>query len=143
MASEKEPETAERFSIASQAWFSLAFWLSVGLLLEGLIGFRAPAYLQDEMRRELFRLAHAHGTLLSLLLLIVALYLASKQISPPNAAIWPLRVGTVLMPVGFLLGGIWHTETDPNFLVFLAPLGGILLIFGIVVVAFSSLRKQG
>lgn len=131
----------ESLPISVQAWFGLAFWLTFGLLLEGLIGFRSPAYLQDEMRRDLFRLAHAHGAVLSLLLLIVSLFLQTKQISPPNSGILSLRIGTVFMPIGFLLGGVWHTETDPNILVFLAPLGGILIIFGVVAIALSSLKK--
>lgn len=36
------------------------------------------------------------------------------------------------MPTGFLLGGVWHFESDPGYAIILAPLGGILVIFGIV-----------
>jgi hypothetical protein len=35
-------------------------------VLEGLIGFRSPALLDDLVHRDMFRLAHAHGTLLNL-----------------------------------------------------------------------------
>lgn len=52
-----------------------------------------------------------------------------------------LRIGAVIMPLGFLLGGIWHTETDPHFLVILSPIGGVMLIFGIVAIGFASVRK--
>lgn len=124
-----------------QAWFSLAIWLSFGLLLEGLIGFRAPVYLQDTVRRELFRLAHMHGAVLNLLLLIAALYLKKNIVSPPKPALLFLQIGVVLMPAGFLPGGLRHYESDPNALVFLAPLGGLLVIFGVVNLAFSSLKK--
>jgi hypothetical protein len=61
-----ENDNKNSVSSAGFAWFSLLFWMSAGLLFEGLIGFRAPVYLQDPVRRELFRLAHAHGTLLSI-----------------------------------------------------------------------------
>lgn len=128
-------------SLASQGWFSLAFWLAFGLLLEGLIGFRSPNYLRDATRRELFRLAHAHGTIFSLLLLIVAVYLQKQLIAPPKIGVLAVQIGVVMMPVGFLLGGVWHYESDPNALVFLAPLGGLLIIFGVITIAFSSLKK--
>ncbi len=127
--------------ISLQGWFGLAFWMSCGLLFEGLIGFRSPSYLQDATRRELFRLAHAHGTILSLLLLIVNVYLQNKLIAPPKIGVYALQIGVLLMPLGFLLGGIRHYESDPNPLIFLAPLGGLLIIFGVVTIAFSSLKK--
>ena len=51
-----------------QGWISLAVWIVFGLLIEGLIGFRSPALLDDSVRRDMFRLAHAHGTLLNLVI---------------------------------------------------------------------------
>ena len=56
-----------------QGWISLAAWIVFGLLIEGLIGFRSPALLDDSVRREMFRLAHAHGTLLNLVLIAAAI----------------------------------------------------------------------
>lgn len=143
-APEKQMDTEEKTgktNFAIQAWFGLLFWMSAGLLFEGLIAFRAPAYLQDPVRRELFRLAHAHGTLLSILFLVVDLYLVKGLVSPPKIAIRILQAGVVIMPLGFLLGGAWHYESDPGPLIFFAPLGGLLVIFGIAAIAFSSVRK--
>jgi hypothetical protein len=131
----------QKFSLAAQGWFGLAIFMAFGLLFEGLIGYRSPAYLNDPMRRELFRLAHAHGTILSLVLLIADQYLRSREIQIPRPAILSLRIGALLMPIGFLLGGIWHTETDPHFLVILSPIGGVMLVFGIVAIGFVSLRR--
>lgn len=145
---EKKPDTREsgtsgreKFSLASQGWFSLAIFMAFGLLFEGLIGYRSPAYLNDGMRRELFRLAHAHGTILSLVLLIADEYLTSKDVVIPRPAILSLRIGAIIMPLGFLLGGIWHTETDPHFSIILSPIGGVMLIFGIVAIALAGLKK--
>ncbi|MBS1796268.1 MAG: hypothetical protein JSS81_20620 [Acidobacteria bacterium] len=132
-------ETARR--VAQQAWISLAFWFAFGLFLEGLIGFRSPAYLQDPVRRELFRLAHTHGTVLGLFLLIVGLYLRKNLVALPKLVVRAVQLGVVLMPLGFLLGGVKHTETDPNALVFLVPVGGLLIIFGIVALALASFKK--
>jgi len=125
-----------------QAWLSIAVWMSFGLLLESLIGYRVPAYLNDELRRELFRLAHTHGALLNVVLLLAAICLDRGLVSASKTALWALRIGVVLMPLGFLLGGIWHTEGEPGFGVGLAPLGGLLVIFGVVNLAISAFRAS-
>lgn len=123
--------------LARQGWIGIAVWMSFGLLLEGLIAFRIPDYLNDPVRRELFRLAHAHGTLLSVLVLAAGLCLRSGIIEPARSGLFAMMIGAVLMPIGFLLGGVVTYESDPNALVSLAPVGGILLIFGIITVALS------
>jgi len=57
------------------------------------------------------------------------------------AALWSLRIGTILMPVGFLLGGIWHYESDPGTLIFFAPVGGLMIILGVLAIAVSTFKK--
>jgi hypothetical protein len=126
--------------VARQAWFGLAFWIAFGLLVEGLIGFRSPSYLQDSVRREVFRLAHAHGTVLHLLFLIAVYFVRAGISSPPSAALWSLRLGVLLMPLGFLLGGIWHYESEPGVGIFLSPLGGVMILFAVIAFAFSTSR---
>ena len=135
------PTGKASFSLDAQAWISLAVFMTFGLLFEGLIGYRSPVYLNDPMRRELFRLAHAHGTILSLLVLVADQYLVSRNKILPSSAVWALRIGAIMMPIGFLLGGISHTETDPHFLIILSPIGGVLLIFGTISLSIASLRK--
>src|ERR1044072_7872601 len=82
----------------------VAVWMPFGLLLEGLTGYKTPAYLHDSLRRELFRLAHAHGTLLSLLLLALVLVCDRFEIRLAKIVTVILRGGVVLMPIGFLVG---------------------------------------
>ncbi|HMQ03721.1 MAG TPA: hypothetical protein PKD26_07385 [Pyrinomonadaceae bacterium] len=130
-------------SVAAQALIGLAFWMTFGLILEGLIGFRSPSYLLDPTRRELLRLAHAHGAIFSILLLALSLGQYAGMISPPRAAVLSLRIGTILMPVGFLLGGIWLQGSDPGPGIFLAPLGGLMIIFGVITMAVAFLTEKG
>jgi len=124
-----------------QGWLSVALWMTIGLLLEGLIGYKIPAYLQDDTRRELFRLAHAHGTLLGLVL--IAATLTTQRLSTPlhRVASVALQLGSVLMPIGFLLAGVWHTETDPGLAIWLVPPGALMVIFGVVSTALA-VRQQ-
>lgn len=125
-----------------QGWVSVAVWMAIGLLLEGLIGFKTPAYLQDEQRRELLRLAHAHGTLLGLVLVVAAVCVERFVLSFPNVAHRALRLGAVLVPVGFLLGGVWHFESDPGPGIWLVPIGAVLVIFGVIALALAIRLKR-
>ncbi len=133
-------ETSARWCRAAlvQGWLSVAAWMTFGLLLEGLLGYKTPAYLLDDTRRELFRLAHAHGTLLGLILLAAALSGQLFKLAPPRAAWISLRLGAALMPVGFLLAGIWHYESDPGLGIWLVPPAALLLIFGVVAFALAA-----
>ena len=128
-------------SLIAQGWLSIAFWMSVGLLLEGLLGYKIPAYLSDPQRRELFRLAHAHGTLLGVVLIAAGLCAERFAVGLPKAARRALRAGSILMPVGFFLSGIWHTESDPGLAIWLVPPGALMVIFGAVVLALICLKK--
>ena len=55
-------------------WWALLVFLSVGLVLEALHGLKVGLYLDvsNETRRLMWRLAHAHGTLLALVNLAFA-----------------------------------------------------------------------
>src|ERR671938_229143 len=75
-----------------QGWASVAVWMSVGLLLEGLLGYKIPAYLNDPQRRELFRLAHTHGTLLGVLLVAAAL-VVHRGVAVARSSTLALRIG--------------------------------------------------
>jgi hypothetical protein len=125
-----------------QALVGIAVWMTFGLLLEGLIGYKTPAYLHDSVRRELFRLAHAHGTLLSLLLLGLALVCDRFEVKPANIVPMVLRLGVILMPLGFLLGGVWHYESDPGVGIWLVPVAAVMVVFGVVSVAIAFVGRK-
>ncbi|MEP7339949.1 MAG: hypothetical protein ABI977_19580 [Acidobacteriota bacterium] len=122
-----------------QGWIGVACWMAVGLLLEGLLGYKAPGYLNDAQRRELFRLAHTHGTLLSAVLILAALTGArfGGPFGSARLAQVCLRIGSVMMPLGFLLAGVWHPEGDPGLAIWIVPPGALLMIFGVVAMALS------
>jgi hypothetical protein len=123
-----------------QGWASIALWMSVGLLLEGLLGYKIPAYLNDPARRELFRLGHTHGTLLGILLVVAALVL-ERGAQVPKAARTALQAGAVLMPAGFFIGGIWHSESDPGLAIWLVPIGALLVIYAAVAFTLAHFKK--
>ena len=124
-----------------QGWISLAAWIVFGLLVEGLIGFRSPALLDDSVRREMFRLAHAHGTLLNLVLIGAAICDRLDLIRLGGVTSLVLRAAVVLLPVGFLLAGIWHFKDDPGVAILLVPIGALLLLATAFQIGYSALRR--
>jgi membrane protein DedA with SNARE-associated domain len=120
-------------------WLLLAVSLPFGVTLEALHAFKVGAYLGSEMRRELWRLAHAHGTLLGMLCLVFASLAERTVAEPVRQSIGRLVAwGAVLMPLGFFLGGILNTEGDPSLGITLVPIGAALLIAALLRCAFQA-----
>lgn len=124
-----------------QGWISLAAWIVFGLLIESLIGFRSPALLDDSVRRDLFRLAHAHGTLLNLVLIAAAICARLDLIRLGPVTSLGLRCAVVLLPAGFLLAGIWHFKDDPGVGILLVPVGAVLLLTTAFQIGCSAFRR--
>jgi hypothetical protein len=124
-------------TLLRQGWIWLAIWIVFGILIEGLIGFRNPALLDDLIRKEMFRLAHAHGTLLNVVLIVGAICVRLELISISPIAALGLRGAALLLPLGFFFGGLRHFKDDPGIGIFLVPLGAILLLVSAIWIAFS------
>ena len=130
-------------------WTSLAVWALFGLALEAAHGFKLAAYLDDNLRHTLLRLAHAHGVVLALVVLAFAASLPAGAEADDGAGVPAarrtgllLRAGALLIPAGFALGGIAPHEGDPGWPVVLVPVGGVLLVGGLVRIAWRSWLKR-
>jgi hypothetical protein len=125
------------------AWLALLAFLTAGLTLETLHGFKVGFYLDVDhsTRRLMWRLAHAHGTLLALVQLAFALSLPLLGAGAKGLALASkcLLGALVLMPLGFVLGGIWIHRGDPGLGVLLVPPGGLLLFLGVFLTWRASL----
>ncbi len=123
-------------------WWALLLFLSLGVALEAMHGFKVGFYLDvsSEARRLTWRLAHAHGTLFALVNIAFAVTVphlsesASKSRSMASAA---LAAATLLVPAGFFLGGLFAREGDPGLGVVLVPVGALLLFVAVLVTARS------
>lgn len=114
-------------------WCSFSIYLALGLMLEGLHGFKADWYLGDDgaTRRLMFTLAHAHGALFGLAHIVLAVNLRFLEHAPPARLFFSsylFTVGSILLPLGFFLGGIQTYGGDPGVLVLLSPIGALLLV---------------
>jgi hypothetical protein len=126
-------------------WWSLLVWLSLGLALEAMHGFKLGWYLDvgNDARRLLLRLAHAHGGLLALVVLAAAaLPVPAAAASTYARGTRLLRWAAVLMPLGFLAGGLVPLGGDPGPGIVLVPIGGVLLLVGVLTMARLSTRAE-
>ena len=129
------------------AWWSLACFVVLGTTLEVLHAFKIGWYLEQasETRRLMWTLAHAHGTLLSLVhaafgLTCLALPAALNWRRKTSSAL--LMSASVLLPGGFFLGGAFIFEGDPGLGVWLVPLGAICLLVAVVLTAVDVSRRS-
>lgn len=137
MPSPSQPDA----SLIRQGWISLALWIAFGILIEGFSAFRSPAYLDEAVRREMFRLAHAHGTLLNLVLLGAAICARLNMIRLGRLTSLGLRAAVVLLPAGFLFGGLWHFKDEPGLAILLVPVGAVLLLATAVYISLTLPRR--
>jgi hypothetical protein len=138
-----DEENQEQHRSLRFGWASLFLWAFLGLGLEGAQGFKLSPYLDDDMARMLLRLAHAHGVGLSLVVLVYGWAGAPLFSTKPDGGRsvgTALRAGAVLLPLGFLLSVIGHSETDPGIGILLSPIGAVALLVGLGRVAWAALR---
>ena len=123
-------------------WRLLLLYLSLGIVLETLHGFKVEWYVNvsSEVRQVMWRLSHAHGTLLALLHLVFA---ATVTMAPSMAearrrfASRCLVAASLLLPTGFFLGGLTIHGGDPGLGVLLVPVGAVLLFAAVVTVGWA------
>lgn len=130
-----------RRHVALGLWALLLF-ITLGAALEGLHAFKADAYLnaENEARRLMWRLAHAHGTLVALLHVVFGVLVGAghfKASSLLRLASGALSTALLLLPCGFFLGGVVLSGGDPGPLVLLVPPGAVCLFSGVLLAALS------
>ena len=121
-------------------WWSLLCFLLLGLVLETMHGFKVGWYLDvsNSTRRLMWTLAHAHGTLTSVIHVIFGL---TVNTLPDSSGRWPrfasacLIAASFLLPGGFFLGGIVIYAGDPGVGILLTPIGAALIMIGVFLTA--------
>ena len=142
-------------------WWTLLLFLCLGIVLEGMHGFKVAWYLNvgTETRRLMWRLAHAHGAFLGLVHVAFAATLflwaglatgsgrggkkqSQRQIKlPDEPTAWCqfasrlLTGASIALPGGFLLGGVVIRGGDPGLGVLLLPIGAAMLLVAVLCVA--------
>ena len=115
-------------------WLSIAVFIGLGILLEALHALKAGYLLdvENETRRHMWTLAHAHGTLIGVMNLALAFTYSRVSAWPTAASVrvsQGMLAGTILVPGGFFLGGLTVYAGDPGLGILLVPPGGLLLLY--------------
>lgn len=127
--------------VGAAALFGFA---ALGVALEALHAFKVSWYLgaAGETRRLLFTLAHAHGVGLGLVNLALAAVAPALPGRVSPAASPCLVAGTLLVPCGFLLGGVYAHGGDPGLGALLVPPGALLVLVALGLVLRASLARD-
>ena len=91
-----------------------------------------PGYLDNPVRRGLWRAGHAHAGVLVLFSLVAMLYVDQADLSESVRTLVRLLIvaAPILMPLGFFLSVVRPGDTKPNGLIALTFLGGASLAAG-------------
>ncbi|MFC4062155.1 hypothetical protein ACFOWE_27955 [Planomonospora corallina] len=100
-----------------------------------------PGYLDNPVRRGLWRAGHAHAGVLVLFTLVAVLYLDHADLSGDLKALARTLIAAapILMPLGFFLSVARPSDTRPNKLIWLVPLGGVSLGAGTLLLGIGLL----
>lgn len=123
-------------------WWSLLCFLTLGIVLELMHGFKVGWYLKPafETRRLMWTLGHAHGTLLALVNAVFGFTILALSGDVGRAHRWasPCIMGaSILLPGGFFVGGIFTYAGDPGVGIFLVPFGAAFLFVGVLLAAIA------
>jgi len=104
-----------------------------------------PAYAQNELRQDLWRAGHAHAGVWLVLSLVALRYVDEATLSEGTR--WVVRLAlpaaAILMPLAFFLSVLSPEATEPNALIYLAYVAGIVLAVGLLVLGVGLLRGRG
>jgi hypothetical protein len=103
-----------------------------------------PAYAQNDLRQDLWRAGHAHAGVWLVLSLVVLRYVDEATLS--EGMRWVMRlafpVAAVLMALAFFLSVLSPEATEPNAMIYLAYVAGVVLAVGLLVLAVGLVRGR-
>jgi hypothetical protein len=103
-----------------------------------------PAYAQNDLRQDLWRAGHAHGGVWLVLSLVALRYVDEAALS--EGMKWVVRlafpVAAVLMALGFFLSVIPEEASEPNAMIYLTYVAGVVLAVGLLALAVGLLRGR-
>jgi uncharacterized membrane protein len=103
-----------------------------------------PSYAQNDLRQDLWRAGHAHAGVWLVLSLVTLRYVDEAALS--EGMKWVVRlafpVAAVLVALAFFLSALSPEVTEPNAMIYLAYVAGIVLAAGLLLLAVGLLRER-
>ncbi len=102
-------------------------------LLSMLIG-NAEGYQDNPIRQDLWRAGHAHAGVLLILSLVFLRYVDDAVLSDRVKRLTRTSVplAAIMLPVAFFLSVLSPDATEPNAIIYLAYLGAVILVAGML-----------
>ena len=111
-------------------------------ILSLLIG--DPAYARNDLRQDLWRAGHAHAGVWLVLTLVALRYVDDATLSETMK--WVVRLAfpaaAVLMALGFFLSVLSEEAREPNALIYLTYVAGVVLAVGVLVLGVGLIRRR-
>ncbi len=111
-------------------------------ILSLLIG--DPAYAQNDLRQDLWRAGHAHAGVWLVLSLVALRYVDEATLS--EGMKWVVRlafpIAAVLMALGFFLSVLSEDAREPNAMIYLTYVAGVVLAVGLLALAVGLIRGR-
>jgi hypothetical protein len=101
-----------------------------------------PQYAQNDLRQDLWRAGYAHAGVWLVLSLVALRYVDEATFS--EGMRWVVRLAlpaaAVLMPLGFFLSVLSPEATEPNALIYLTYVAGVVLAVGLLVLGIGLVK---
>ena len=102
-----------------------------------------PTYAQNDLRQDLWRAGHAHAGVWLVLSLVALRYVDEATFS--ESMRWVVRAAfpaaALLMPLAFFLSVLSPEATEPNAMIYLAYVAGVVLAVGLLVLGVGLVRR--
>ncbi len=103
-----------------------------------------PAYAQNDLRQDLWRAGHAHAGVWLVLALVALRYVDEAALS--EGMKWVVRLAfplaAVLMALGFFLSVLPEEASEPNAMIYLTYVAGVVLAVGLLALAVGLMRGR-
>jgi hypothetical protein len=104
-----------------------------------------PQYAQNELRQDLWRAGHAHAGVWLVLSLVALRYVDEATLS--EGMRWVVRLAfpaaAILMALAFFLSVLSPEANQPNAMIYLAYVAGVVLAVALLVLGVGLLRGRG
>jgi uncharacterized membrane protein len=103
-----------------------------------------PAYSQNELRQDLWRAGHAHAGVLLVLSLVTLRYVDEANLPEGLKTLvrHSIPAAAILLPVAFFLSVLSPEATEPNAFIYLAYVGAISLVVGLLILGVGLIRGR-
>jgi hypothetical protein len=103
-----------------------------------------PTYGQNDLRQDLWRVGHAHAGVWLVLSLVALRYVDEAALSERMR--WVVRLtfpaAAILMPLAFFLSVLSPEAREPNALINLAYVAGVVLAVGLLILGVGLIRGR-